>query len=649
MERSKRNMKSLNRGITLIALVITIIVLLILAGVSIAMLTGDNGILTQAKDAKIQTEIGKAEELANLAHADLLTDHYNKGTPKPTLADIKSELEKEGYTVKQIATGEGSITGIELSQESVSMAPGESKEITVSYTGQEGGNYYVEIEGNYYEMTLENGVVSIAKEKTEIDGGAEENLKATSDNSKIEVTVKGTTITIKDKGNESTTAKITVTYGEYSKICTVAVVKKPTDSSEQVEGVTFSTKYGKIDVIWLDTNNNVISKPNVPELTSNGESLIPIKWDEGNNIVSTTADDSNWYNYEEHKWANAKTKNESLFVWIPRYAYRITYYENETSDKVTGYYDGYGQWSAETGEIRVAMDSGIEKVDYNGEKYIVHPAFETNLENGGWDKDLAGMWVAKFEANGTGPNLKFTYGVSSTRSQKIGTQYTSARQATYGYTGQQGEDGNTSFMNSHMMKNSEWGAVAYLTHSKYGLNGKEITINNNGTTYYTGGGTGEAYKTNINQSSTGNVYGIYDLSGNAWEYAAAFNSVDTNGYFSRNGWTTATGLTTDSASTKYATKYDNTESSSGGNQITCTVGKVGDATKEVNTGGSTDISNTSTKNNWFSDYPYLVNSSYPFFLRGGNYYGGSGAGVFCSHDNTGDSCSDGSFRAALGG
>ena len=41
-----------NKGITLIALVVTIIVLLILAGVSIAMLTGDNGILTQGKNAK---------------------------------------------------------------------------------------------------------------------------------------------------------------------------------------------------------------------------------------------------------------------------------------------------------------------------------------------------------------------------------------------------------------------------------------------------------------------------------------------------------------------------------------------------------------------------------------------------------------------
>ena len=55
-----------NKGITLIALVITIIVLLILAGVSIAMLTGQNGILTQAQNASTQTEIAEAKEQAQM-------------------------------------------------------------------------------------------------------------------------------------------------------------------------------------------------------------------------------------------------------------------------------------------------------------------------------------------------------------------------------------------------------------------------------------------------------------------------------------------------------------------------------------------------------------------------------------------------------
>ena len=67
-----------SRGITLIALVITIIVLLILAGVSIAMLTGDNGILTQAKEAKEATEEAEKKELKELAQIEANThlDNY---------------------------------------------------------------------------------------------------------------------------------------------------------------------------------------------------------------------------------------------------------------------------------------------------------------------------------------------------------------------------------------------------------------------------------------------------------------------------------------------------------------------------------------------------------------------------------------------
>ncbi len=445
---------------------------------------------------------------------------------------------------------------------------------------------------------------------------------------------------------DNDTIKIFYTDDENIDKVEVPIFKKgPINPGQEVEGVTFSTDYGTIDVIWLDKDNNIISKPNAPELTSNGESLIPIKWDESNNIVETKQDDTNWYDYATNRWANAKTKNESLFVWIPRYAYRITYYSDPEYKNVTGYYDGYGQWNAETKEIRLLLDEGIETVDYNGEKYIVHPAFETNLENGGWDKELEGIWVAKFEANGIGKDLKFTYGVQSVRSQTIGMQYTSARQATYGYIGQKGEDGNTSFMNSHMMKNSEWGAVAYLTHSKYGLNGKEIKANNS-SSYYTGGGIGEEYKSNTNESTTGNVYGIYDLSGGAWERISTFNSTDINEDFIYFQWTEATGLTTDSESTKYATKYYNETDLDSGNKITYKVGKVGDATKEVNTGGRADKNDTKSFNNWFSDYPYFVYSTSPFFGRGGTYTNGDGAGIFYMDHVMGTSHNI-SFRASL--
>ena len=68
------------RGITLIALVITIIVLLILAGVSIAMLTGQNGILTRASDATEATATSTNEEVLKLAVSDCITEHYVTGT-----------------------------------------------------------------------------------------------------------------------------------------------------------------------------------------------------------------------------------------------------------------------------------------------------------------------------------------------------------------------------------------------------------------------------------------------------------------------------------------------------------------------------------------------------------------------------------------
>ena len=67
-------MKKNQNGITLIALVITIIVLLILAGVSIAMLTGENGILTKATSAKKESAIGEVEEAVKLGIAEIQAD-----------------------------------------------------------------------------------------------------------------------------------------------------------------------------------------------------------------------------------------------------------------------------------------------------------------------------------------------------------------------------------------------------------------------------------------------------------------------------------------------------------------------------------------------------------------------------------------------
>mgnify|MGYP007089114308 CR=1 FL=1 len=97
MEKAIINPKEAQKGITLIALVITIIVLLILAGVSIAMLTGQNGILTQANNAKNETELASAKEKVELAVIGAISQTRD-GTL--TVGKLRTELANYGGTVE---------------------------------------------------------------------------------------------------------------------------------------------------------------------------------------------------------------------------------------------------------------------------------------------------------------------------------------------------------------------------------------------------------------------------------------------------------------------------------------------------------------------------------------------------------------------
>ena len=98
-------MNKKQKGITLIALVITIIVLLILAGVSIAMLTGQNGILTQAQNAKNKTdEAAKNEQLDLARQEDLINETLNGIEVEQVTDSNPGVLEKNGteYTINSI-------------------------------------------------------------------------------------------------------------------------------------------------------------------------------------------------------------------------------------------------------------------------------------------------------------------------------------------------------------------------------------------------------------------------------------------------------------------------------------------------------------------------------------------------------------------
>ena len=106
MKKSKNSLKA-NKGITLTALVITIIVLLILAGVTIATLTGENGILTRASQASEQTEIAEEKEAIGVAYAGVLADNNGTGVSSSELQD---ELQKNGYSATVVDNGDGTLT-----------------------------------------------------------------------------------------------------------------------------------------------------------------------------------------------------------------------------------------------------------------------------------------------------------------------------------------------------------------------------------------------------------------------------------------------------------------------------------------------------------------------------------------------------------
>ena len=195
------------------------------------------------------------------------------------------------------------------------------------------------------------------------------------------------------------------------------------------------------------------------------------------------------------------------------------------------------------------------------------------------------------------------------------------------------------------MKNDEWGAVAYLSKSKYGKQNEEVWINNS-SNHITGSagnsasankdvGTDTDYTSTqgVNASTTGTVYGIYDMSGGAHEYVAAYvNNGDSNlaSYGSS--------LVNGDAKTKNVYVKGSTDDRP--NNYDANSSKYGDAVYETGENGS-DIGS------WYYDFSYFPYTWSPFFYRGGNLSDGKIAGVFNFVYISGDSSSSVSFRPVL--
>ena len=402
---------------------------------------------------------------------------------------------------------------------------------------------------------------------------------------------------------------------------------------ENADNYDFNKEYsGNIYAEAIETNmpNLDKSKANKPVLA---EGMIPIAYDGTNWVKADTNNtDNNWYNYKNKMWANAvMVKSDkrdtymsaingtvipeddilAYYVWIPRYKYKLfnaTYASGTSSQLIDVVFEN---GTSTTGTVTCTYASNGKETCTNKSdgNWYTHPAF-TMINASGNKTELKGIWVGKFETTGSTTTPTIKPGITSLRDITIASMYSAGklfRSTNYLTTNGANES------DSHMIKNIEWGAVAYLKQSNYGLGITDITMNNN-SSFYTGGGTGTSYKTNIGQSTTGNITGVYDMSGGAWEYVMG-NYNKTAG---------SSGLTVSGVPTEHIDIYS-------GNSVSAS--HLGDATGE--TAG------------WYSDYAYFVDSSNPWFRRGGDSYPGDSAGVFGFYYDSGEAYNNVGFRVVL--
>ena len=463
----------------------------------------------------------------------------------------------------------------------------------------------------------------------------------------------------------------------------------------------------KVSVETVETTNLDTSGANAPLLASN---MIPVYYDETNEVwkkANTSNLDKNnpWYSYNstgEYKgmWANAVTVTSTnratylnatpgtiipiddintMWVWIPRFKVNTT------------------DFDAISGECKCSNSSYTTREECENNYYSWHcpnpgainvtfvKSNETAIDAFTFGtKSLSGFWYAKFEIGGTlassctnetcnVSNIVVKPNASSLRSQKVSSFFFASRSMeqtgnSFGFV--------SSEVDTHMSKNNEWGAVAYLTQSIYGRCTNSTTCSevyiNNSSGYYTGRSGGAAGSTPINgtytdqtsttkyntygfytyddyllnyntntkgkkakgkgtgASTTGTIYGIYDMSGGSGEYVMGVLA-DPSGK-PRSG--------TDSSSNSGFTGmvYDGT---------TYTGIAFPDSKYYNLYTGTSYIGHALTETKyWYDDNALFVGSYDPWFNRGVAYHYGADAGVF-AFDNHFSGTSNASFSSRI--
>ena len=341
----------------------------------------------------------------------------------------------------------------------------------------------------------------------------------------------------------------------------------------------------------------------------------------------------------EELYGKKVTSEGSMYVWIPRYAYKIAsgYHTDQTGEILVKFLNTDNTYK--NGEsLNVGITNPISEPLTSQNSYVVHPAFSWKKEDG-TPIELEGIWVGKFEASSANASfgatqagnvqtsssviLRTVGNVSSWRSINRNNIFLNC----YNMNNESnaniyGISTNKDIIDPHLIKNTEWGAAAYLAHSVYGRNGTEVTANLSG--YNTGNGN---YKANVTMSTTGNVYGIYDMAGGSWEHVAAY--VDsTKGGTVANSYLTSTdyGKAVYDAADKYKDVYVVGKSDDRVRNYAANADKYGDGIFETS---YTSYDGTNyLGSGWYGDHTDFPFSSFPFFYSGGSYDSGALAGVF---------------------
>ena len=480
------NIRKKQQGITLIALAVTIIVMLILAGVTIAALTSESGIINQANTAKETNKVAKTEEEARLEYSNLILEKQMDGHGETTeLSDVIERLEENGYE-----------------------------------TVEKDGKNYIKIGEYYYEIKLENEQVSIAREKTEgITGG----IAGTKYEDDTKVKIRGKEVSI------PAGATISKISGEYENVDNGVVIYIINDDKANWDNVEYMHKtYDQFVWVPVDRNNVVL------DLSEDYSTLDDV------GIKAEVQKQINAGKYPMAIKTRTKTDNKDDYIGV---LYQFT---EETNGVVVAPNSNWTPKSSTVYREPAALMEGYRGDISNnltqinvilGTKYADAFSFGNELQNQynvmvEKVKNAGGFWIGRYETSNMDTNQVASkkgttsgistgitwYGMYANQSlysnnvlKNVGPKTTKTSSMIWGSQYDQIMICMKNIKNDKETTRGKYYVTNGVVKGNYGkitINGNEIKDGNDNTTSPAETGSKDEYR----------IKNIYDLAGNVWEW-----------------------------------------------------------------------------------------------------------------------------------